>query len=130
VPATASSLQRLVTEPAADVERSAGELGRLLSLARADLAAVLSPDEDPEVLLTRVVELSRRWIAPAQHASATIQRKGGKPRTAASTGDVATDCDRAQAELGEGSMSQTWMGRWRKTPPAAHVRLLVRPTAL
>jgi PAS domain-containing protein len=102
VPATATPLQRLVTDPDADVETSAGELGRLLSLARADLAAVLPPDEDPEVLLTRVVELSRRWIAPAEHASATIQRKGGKPRTAAATGEVATDCDRAQVELGEG----------------------------
>ena len=54
----------------------------------------------------RVVQLSRRWIAHAQHASVTIQRKGGKPRTAAGTGERATDCDRAQVELGEGPVPE------------------------
>jgi PAS domain-containing protein len=67
VPANPSPLLRLASNT--DADTSAGELGRLLSLARADLAAELSPDEDPEALLTRAVELSRRWIPDAEHAA-------------------------------------------------------------
>jgi GAF domain-containing protein len=104
VPANPSPLLRLASNT--DADTSAGELGRLLSLARADLAAELSPDEDPEALLTRAVELSRRWIPDAEHASVTIQRTGGKARTAAATSDVATDCDRAQLELDEGPIAE------------------------
>jgi ANTAR domain/GAF domain len=103
-PADTSPLLRLVTEPDADVNDSGGELSRLLSLARTDLAAVLSPDEEPDVLLARAVELSQRWIPHAQHASVTVQRVGGKPRTSAATGDVASSCDQAQVEFGEGPL--------------------------
>jgi PAS domain S-box-containing protein len=106
VPSDTSALLHLATEPDTDTGTSAGELGRLLSLARADLAAELSPDEDPEALLTRAVELTRRWIPDANHASVTIQRQRGKPRTAAATSDVATDCDRAQLELDEGPIPE------------------------
>jgi ANTAR domain-containing protein/GAF domain-containing protein/PAS domain-containing protein len=106
VPADASPLLRLLTEPDTDTETSASELGRLLSLARADLAAGLSSAEDPELLLTRAVQLSWRWIPHVKHASVMIQRKGGKPRTAAATSDTATDCDHAQVELGEGPVSE------------------------
>ena len=100
IPAEASPLLRLVGAPHSGVEQS--ELGQLLSLARADLAAELSPDDDPELLLTHVVELSRRWIPHAQQASVTISSKGGKLRTAAATDDIASSCDHAQIDLGDG----------------------------
>jgi PAS domain S-box-containing protein len=106
VPANTSALLHAATEPDTDTETSAGELGRLLSLARADLAAELSPDEDSEALLRRAVELTRRWIPDARHASVTIQRTGHKPRIAATTDDVATDCDRVQLELDEGPIPE------------------------
>jgi PAS domain S-box-containing protein len=100
VPADASPLLRLVSDSTGDVNES--ELGRLLSLAREDLASELLPDEDPEVLLTRAVELSLRWIPHADAASVTIANKDGQLRTAAATGALASDCDRLQIDLDEG----------------------------
>lgn len=109
VPADASPLLRLVSDSAGDVDES--ELGRLLSLAREDLAAELLPDEDPEVLLTRAVELSLRWIPRASQASVTIiSRKGGDLRTAAATGDLASACDKAQIDLDEGPITEVIAG--------------------
>ena len=100
VPADASPLLRLVSDSTGDVKES--ELGRLLSLAREDLAAELLPDQEPEVLLVRAVELSLRWIPNASQASVTICQKGGSLRSAAATQEVATRCDQAQIDLGEG----------------------------
>lgn len=48
-----------------------GELSRLLSLARADLASELSGDRVPDVLLGRIVELTLRWVPGTEHASVT-----------------------------------------------------------
>lgn len=104
VPAEASPLLRLVSESDRNVEES--ELGRLLLLARANLADELSPDEDPEVLLNRAVQLSRRWIPHARYASVTISRSGGRLRSAAATGDQAAACDRLQIDLGEGPIAE------------------------
>lgn len=104
VPADTSPLLRLVSESDRNVEES--ELGRLLSLARADLADELSPDEDPDVLLDRAVQLSKRWIPHARHASVTISRRGAKLRSAAATGEEASACDQAQIDLGEGPIAE------------------------
>ena len=104
VPADASPLLRLVSDSAADVSES--ELGQLLSLARKDLAAELLPDEEPDVLLTRAVELSLRWIPHASVASVTISNKGGRLHTAATTSDLASGCDRLQIDLGEGPITE------------------------
>jgi PAS domain S-box-containing protein len=100
VPVDASPLLRLVSESTGDVNET--ELGRLLSLARQDLAAELLPDEEPEVLLVRAVELSLRWIPHASQASVTICHKGGKLRTAAATNEIASQCDQSQIDLAEG----------------------------
>jgi PAS domain S-box-containing protein len=105
VPADASPLLRLVSESAGEGEVNDSEVGRLLSLARTDLAAELSPEQDPDALLASAVELSGRWIPHAKQASVTIANKGGKPRTAASTGDLASSCDQAQIDLGEGPIA-------------------------
>ena len=104
VPADASPLLRLVDDSTGDVNES--ELSRLLSLARADLAAELLPDEDPEVLLTRAVELSLRWIPHASEASVTIASKDGDLRTAAATGALASGCDQLQIDLDEGPITE------------------------
>jgi PAS domain S-box-containing protein len=104
VPADASPLLRLVSDSTGDVSES--ELGRLLSLAREDLASELLPDEDPEVLLTRAVELSLRWIPHADAASVTIANKSGQLRTAATTGALASGCDQLQIDLDEGPITE------------------------
>jgi PAS domain S-box-containing protein len=103
VPADAPPL-RLVSASAEDVDES--ELSRLLYLAREDLAAELLPDEDPDVLLTRAVELSLRWVPHATEASVTISSKGAILHTAATTGGLASGCDQLQIDFGEGPITE------------------------
>jgi PAS domain-containing protein len=100
VPVDVSPPLRLVSESTGGVNES--ELARLLSLARDDLAAELLPDEEPEVLLARAVELSLRWIPHASQASVTISQKDGRLRTAAATDEIASKCDQSQIDLGDG----------------------------
>lgn len=79
-----------------------GELGRLLSLARSDLASELSADQGPDFLLRRVVALTVRWIPGTEHASVAQRRDDERLRTAAATDGVAAACDRLQVRLAEG----------------------------
>jgi PAS domain S-box-containing protein len=99
-------LLRLVTadrpgNAAATVDTD-GELSRLLSLARADLASELSDEQVPDVLLERVVELTLRWVPGTEHASVARVVDDHTLRNAAATGDTALACDKLQNQTKQG----------------------------
>jgi PAS domain-containing protein len=79
-----------------------GELSRLLALARADLAGELSGERGPEVLLTRIVELTLRWVPGTEHASVTRVVDEHRLRSAAATDAAASDCDELENLAGQG----------------------------
>lgn len=82
-------------------EAEAGGLGRLLSLARADLAAQLRWDAGASQLLSTILELTRRWVPGVGHASVCLHAEG-RLHVAAATDELATGCDELQEEVREG----------------------------
>lgn len=104
---TTPPLRLVASQPAAATRVEAdpdGELTRLLSLARADLASELHPDAGTEVLLERVVELTKRWVPGGERASVCRQERDADLETSAASDDVASACDLLQVDLGEGPM--------------------------
>lgn len=75
---------------------------RVLSTARADLAAQLSAEVTPDGLLPRVLELAVRWVPGAEKAS--ICRSSGQlsPSTVCATPAAVAAFDRVEAELRQG----------------------------
>jgi PAS domain-containing protein len=97
--AASSGRGTLSPRPAEDPD---GELTRLLSLARADLATELSPERDSDFLLERLVLLTLRWIPGTEHASVTRHADGRDVRSVAATDAVAARCDELQARCRQG----------------------------
>jgi hypothetical protein len=89
------------TAPGADTATD-GELSRLLSLARSDLAAELSAEQSPDFFLRRLVQLTVRRIPGTEHASVTQQHDDERLRFAAATDSVAMACDRLQFHHAQG----------------------------
>jgi len=81
-------------------------LRTLLALARADLAAELTDDATPTQQLAHVVHLAVRLVPGTEHAGVSMQRPGQRVENLAATSPVATACDQAQHELGEGPPPQ------------------------
>jgi len=81
-------------------------LRTLLWLARADLAAELSGEATPTEQLARVVCLAVRLVPCTEHAGVSMQRGGQQVENLAATRPVATACDQARHELGEGPLPQ------------------------
>jgi PAS domain-containing protein len=79
-----------------------GELSRLLSLARADLASELSGEYGPDVLLERVAELTLHWVPGTEQASVTRVVDRHTLRSAASTDATASACDQLQSQTKQG----------------------------
>ena len=79
-----------------------GELARLLSLARSNLAAELSADDGPDAMLDHAVELTRRWVPGTEHASVAVRLRPDVLHITATTGEIASACDQIQADLAQG----------------------------
>jgi PAS domain-containing protein len=77
-------------------------VGRVLSLARADLAAQVSAEAAPDTWLARVLELAVRWVPGAEQASLCQVPGRGKLRILAATDDRALACDKIQRATGQG----------------------------
>ena len=102
-------LLRLVTTdqpanatPATGETTPEGELSRLLSLARADLASELSGDYGPDVLLERVAQMTLRWVPGTEQASVTRLVDKHTLRSAAATDATASACDKLQIQTKQG----------------------------
>lgn len=74
---------------------------RLLTLARADLAAELNQDAPPEELLDQVLQVATRLVPGAEDASIALVADG-ELRTVAVAGDMAVAADDIQRALGCG----------------------------
>jgi hypothetical protein len=111
----------LLSEHLADVEKDLREWARpprqrstptpptlrtLLLLARADLAVELSGEPTPTEQLARVVCLAVRLVPGTEHAGVSLQRGGQKVENLAATSTIATACDQARHDLGEGPLPQ------------------------
>jgi hypothetical protein len=81
-------------------------LRSLLSLARADLAAQLTEDAEPDEQLVRVVHLAQRVVPGTEHAAVSVLLERESLRTPASTSTVPVALDTAQQELREGPAFQ------------------------
>jgi PAS domain S-box-containing protein len=79
-----------------------GELSRLLSLARSDLAKELSGDDGPDAMLADVVELACRWVPGAEHASVCQLPGDGPLLTLAASDPEASACDMIQRDTEQG----------------------------
>jgi transcriptional regulator with GAF, ATPase, and Fis domain len=97
-------------EPALTTDDRDDLVSRVLSTARADLAAQLSADAAPEAWLARVLELAVRCVPGAEQASICVRSDQDPPRTVRATATVAAACDRAQAELRQGPMIDVLAG--------------------
>jgi len=86
-------------------------LRTLLSLARADLAAELTGAATPTQQLAHVVCLAVRLVPGTEHAGVSRLRAGQTVETLAATSSIATACDQAQRELGEGPLAQLGAAR-------------------
>lgn len=76
-------------------------LSRLLTLARADLAAQVRAGDDADRMLRSILDLAVRLVPGAEFASVSTLADGAF-ECLASTHPVAVGCDRAQAAAGQG----------------------------
>jgi transcriptional regulator with GAF, ATPase, and Fis domain len=94
-----------VFEPALDAPVPTGPerdaLRRLLLLARADLAATVRAEDDPERMIGNVLELVVSLVPGAEFASVSGVDDGAIERLG-TTDPVASACDRAQEVAGQG----------------------------
>ncbi|HEX8092870.1 ANTAR domain-containing protein, partial [Jatrophihabitans sp.] len=76
----------------------------------ADLAAALASQHSTQEILDRAVRAAVHAVPGAEQASISLVDKAGTLSTPSSTGELATEGDRAQYELGEGPSLQALWG--------------------
>lgn len=103
-------LQLIRDEPALTSADREDVVRRVLSTARADLAAQLSADDTPDAWLARVLELALRWVPGAEQASISVSSGRDAPTTVHAIPTTAAAWDRAQAELRQGPMIDVLAG--------------------
>ncbi|HEV2886095.1 MAG TPA: GAF domain-containing protein [Jatrophihabitans sp.] len=77
-----------------------------------ELAAVLASQHSAQDVLDQAVQAAISAVAGAEQASISLVDKDGTLRSPSSTGELATECDLAQYQLGEGPCLQAlWEGQ-------------------
>jgi PAS domain S-box-containing protein len=76
----------------------------------ADLATVLAGQHSTQEVLDQAVQGARHAVPGAEHASICLVGKAGGLYSPSSTGELATECDNAQYQLGEGPCLQALWG--------------------
>jgi PAS domain S-box-containing protein len=97
-------------QPPAAPDKPEPSLSQLLG-ELAEVAAVLADQSNAQEVLDQAVRSAKNAVPGADEASISLVDKDGALRTPSSTGELATECDRAQYELGEGPCLQAmWDG--------------------
>jgi PAS domain S-box-containing protein len=76
----------------------------------AELAAVLAGQHSTQEVLDQAVQVARHAVPGAEQASISLVDEAGTLYSPSSTGELATECDMAQYQLGEGPCLQALWG--------------------
>jgi PAS domain S-box-containing protein len=77
-----------------------------------ELAAMLAGQHSAQEVLDQAVRAARQAVPGAEQASISLVAEDGALQSPSSTGELASHCDAAQCELGEGpSLQALWDGR-------------------